>query len=49
MELLLQFLDDFEDLVYAVALSAERIRHFVIAALVPVLICGVALGATLLT
>ncbi len=44
MEVMLQYLDDIEDAIYAVALSAEQIRRLAVLATLPVLICVLALS-----
>lgn len=48
MECLIQYLDDLEDLFYAVALAAEKIRRALQAILILVLLAGIGASSVLL-
>lgn len=47
MEIMLQYLDDLEDALYVVALSAERIRRIAIVVLLPAVLAALTIGLVL--
>jgi hypothetical protein len=47
MEIMLQYLDDLEDALYAVALSAEQIRRVAAVVLLPALLAALVIGLVL--